>query len=244
MRILFPAFLLSAALTGVAMQSPEPPLGETRLTVHTLLREDVFAGFRANDMKRFGRAERNLEILLKERPADKASLLAWKGGMTVYRAILAHEGGRAAEFNQQYAAARELFTEALKISTGNDGVTPIIGGSYAILGDRLPEAHRAAAWTEAYGAFRELWKGQGSIVEKLPEHLRGELLSGLAVSAYRTGRIDESNEFVDKMITLLPDTAYQAAAKQWKEKPGSVTLTCKSCHAPGRLADRLAAINK
>jgi len=26
-------------------QSQEPPLSETRLTVHTLLREDIFAGF-------------------------------------------------------------------------------------------------------------------------------------------------------------------------------------------------------
>ena len=226
------------------MQAPEPPLGETRLTVHTLLREDVFAGFRANDMKRFGRAERNLETLLKERPADKANLLAWKGGMALYRAVVAHERGSAAEFGREFAAARDLFAEAVRTSSGNDGVAPIMGGSYVLFADRLPEPHRAAAWAESYGAFRALWSGQGAAVEKLPEHLRGELLSGLAISAYRTGRTAESDEFVDRIIALLPETAYQAAAKQWKEKPGSITLTCKSCHAPGRLADRLAAINK
>jgi hypothetical protein len=244
MRTLLSAFLLSTAVTGLAMQAPEPPLGETRLTVHTLLREDVFAGVRANDMKRFGRAERNLEILLKDRPADRASLLAWKGSMALLRAVLAHEAGRAADFDREFAASRDAFAEATRTSSGNDGVAPIKGGTYVLLADRLPEAHRPAAWVESYGAFRELWKGQAPAVEKLPEHLRGELLSGLAISAYRTGRTEESNEFVDRIIALLPETAYQAAAKQWKEKPGSVTLTCKSCHAPGRLADRLAAISK
>jgi hypothetical protein len=39
--------LVFVLATGLAAQSPEPPLAETRLTVHTLLREDVFAGYLA-----------------------------------------------------------------------------------------------------------------------------------------------------------------------------------------------------
>ena len=73
--------------------------------------------------------------------------------------------------------------------------------------------------------------------------MRGELLSGLAMSAQRTGRTQEAAEYVDKIITLLPETAYQAAARQWKADPKTV-LVCKSCHAPGRLAARVETLKK
>ena len=244
MRILLCTFLLSAVLTGVDMQAPEPPLGETRLTVHTLGREDIFAGFQADDMRRLDRAERNIEILLKDRPAERANLLAWKGGAVLYRAVIAHEAKKTDEFNRQLAMARDAFAEAAALKSGNDGVQAITGGSFVLFSDRLPEAQREAAWAQAYDAYSALWKDQSAIVLKLPVHHRGELLSGMAVSAHRTGRTEQSAEFVDKMIEQLPETSYQAAAQAWKANPGSVGLTCRSCHAPGRLADRLAVLNK
>ena len=37
-----------------AAYNTSPPLSDMRLTVHTLLREDVFAGFLENDMTRLG----------------------------------------------------------------------------------------------------------------------------------------------------------------------------------------------
>jgi hypothetical protein len=76
-------------------------------------------------------------------------------------------------------------------------------------------------------------------------HLRGELLGGLAQSALRTGRTKEMTEYVDKIIDLLPDTAYARVAKEWHEEPTSAAtkrITCLSCHAPGRLAARQAAL--
>jgi hypothetical protein len=33
-------------------QSPIPPIGDTRLTVHTLVREDIFAGFMGNNLEK------------------------------------------------------------------------------------------------------------------------------------------------------------------------------------------------
>jgi hypothetical protein len=236
--------VLASAVTGVAMQSPEPPLGETRLTVHTLLREDIFAGFRADDMKRFERADRNIVALLESRPSERPNVLAWKAGMSLYRAAVAHEAGREEEFTREWAAARAGFAEAATGTAGNDGVAAITGGSYVLFSDRLPAPQRAEGWAAAYRAYSALWRDQGSIIEKLPLHHRGEVLSGMAQSSHRTGRATESAEFVDRMIAMLPDTAYQAAAKQWKAEPGSTTLTCRSCHAAGRHVDRLAAIGK
>ena len=72
----------------------------------------------------------------------------------------------------------------------------------------------------------------------MPVHFKGELLSGMAQSAQRTGRSDEAAQFVDKMLTVLADTPYEKMARQWKADPASAAttnLTCKNCHSPGRL---------
>src|SRR5690349_3932253 len=68
MRAFKGALLACAMVVTAAAQSQDPPIGDTRLTVHTLLREDVFSGFLDNNMERFARADRNLDALLTQRP--------------------------------------------------------------------------------------------------------------------------------------------------------------------------------
>jgi hypothetical protein len=247
MRAMTFAILAFAVVAGVSAQSPEPPLSDARLTVHTLLREDVFAGFMANDMARFARAERNIDLLSRERPDQRGNLLAWKASTSLYRAVLAHEAGKAGEFQRHLHIAHAAFAEAAAATAGNEGAAAITGGSFAIFADRLPAAERAAAWAQAYAAYSTVWKQQGAIVDKLPVHLRGELLAGLAQSAQRTGRIEESRQHLDRMLTLLQGTAYEAMAKQWKADPAvaaNTNLTCKNCHIPGQLTSRLASLNQ
>lgn len=237
-------FLLGVA---VAAQSPDPPLADTRLTVHTLVREDLFAGFLANDLTRFSRGERNVETLLRERPDQRANLLAWQGGAALYRAVRAHEAGDAKEFERLYQSARDAFAEATRLQAGNDGVHAIVGGSYSLFADRLSATHRPAAWTEAYESYALLWKEQGPIIDKLPVHHRGEVLGGLTQAAQRTGRTEEMGQHLDRMLTVLQGTPYEATAKQWKSDPtvaANTHLTCKNCHNPGRLGPRLAELNK
>jgi hypothetical protein len=232
---------------GTGAQSAEPPLSDTRLTVHTLLREDLFAGFMANDMVRFSRGERNVEQLLKDRPDQRGNLLAWKGLATMHRAVLARDAGNNDEFLTQLQAARAAFAEAAKHTAGNDGVSAITGGTYAVFADRLPEPHRATAWADAYSNFSLLWKQQGSAIDKLPVHHRGEVLGGLVQSAQRTGRTEEMAEHLDRMLTLLRGTPYEATAQQWKADPASAAttrVTCKACHNPGRLSSTLASLQK
>ena len=222
-------------------------LSDTRLTVHTLVREDVFAGWLDNNPERLARAERNIETLLKERPDQQANLLAWRGGVTLSRAITAHAAGQSAEFEKLYAKALEDFAAAAPIASGNDGVAAITGGTMAVFADRLPEKHRAAAWTLAYDNYSQLWKQQGARIEQMPVHFKGEVLAGLTLSAQRTGRSEEMTQYLDRMLTVLANTPYEATAKKWKEDPASAAttnLTCKNCHGPGRLASRLAALNK
>lgn len=245
MRAVKSLVLVFGMIAVAAAQSPEPPLSESRLSVHTLLREDVFAGFMADDLVRFARAERNIEQLLQDRPGERGNLLAWRGGTILYRAVVAHESGKADEFDRLLKGALDAFAEAAAATTGNSGVAAITGGSLSIFADRLPDQHRAAAWAQAYTAYGLLWKQQGAFVDKLPVHHRGELLAGLAQSAQRTGHVEETAQHLERMLTHLQATPYEAMAREWKADPAAAaktSLTCKSCHNAGRLAPTLATL--
>jgi hypothetical protein len=247
MRVLSSLVLVFTAIGGVTAQSPDPPLANTRLTVHTLLREDLFAGFLANDMVRFARGERNIEQLLKDRPDQRGNLLAWQGLAFMHRAMLARDAGSNDEFLKQLQAARAAFAEAAKQTSGNDGVAAVTGGTYSVFADRLPEPHRSAAWADAYAAYSLLWKQQGAAIDKLPVHHRGEVLGGLVQSAQRTGRTEEMAQHLDRMLTLLQGTPYETTAQEWKANPASAAttrVTCKNCHKPGRLSSQLAALQQ
>ena len=247
MRVMAMFALLLIAISGAKAQSPEPPLSDTRLTVHTLVREDIFAGFMANDMVRFARAERNVELLLEDRPDQRGNLLAWRGSAKMHRAVLAHEAGNSGEFLKRLEEARAAFAEAVTQTSGNDGVAAITGGTYAVFADRLPEPHRGTAWADAYSNYSLLWTQQGSAIDKLPVHHRGEVLGGLVQSAQRTGRTEEMTQHLDRMLTLMKGTPYEATAQQWKDNPASAAttkVTCKACHNPGRLSSTLASLQK
>jgi hypothetical protein len=238
-------FVVGVGCLTTAAQAPEPPLADARLSVHTLVREDIFAGVLDGDLDRLARGERSIESLLERRPTERPGLLAWKASATLYRAVRAREAGRAEEFHGKYSQAIDLLAEARKLAPSDVGVAAATGGMYAVLADRLPEELRGRAWAAAYEAYQALWKVQERGVEKLPLHLRGELLAGLAESAQRTGRTKELTEYLDGILAVAPETAYARVAKQWKEQPATAAgtrMTCLTCHAPGRLAARRAAL--
>ena len=236
--------VIAAALPA---QAPEPPLAETRLTVSTLVREDIFAGFLQNDLARLSRAEKNIDLLLASRPAERASLLAWQGGTALTRAVFANEAKQPDEFGKQYRRALDLFAEAAKLGPESVAVFAITGGSNVMLADRLPAAERAAGWEMAYNAYQQLWKLQEPAIEKLPLHHKGEVLTGMAQTMQRTGRDQELGPQLDRITTLLAGTPYAQRAQQWKNDPASRAQTkvaCQTCHGPGTLAARLAEISK
>jgi tetratricopeptide (TPR) repeat protein len=235
------------AVSAVIAQAPEPPLADTRLTVHTLVREDVFAGFLQNDLGRLARAEKNLELLLASRPAQRAPLLAWQGSTALTRAAVAHQAGQSDQFQQHYRKAGDLFAEAMKLAPNDVGVFAITGGTQTTLADRLPPAERSASWELGYTAYQRLWTLQSAMIEKLPLHHQGEVLAGLAQTAQRTGRDAEATAQMERILTMLPDTAYAKQALEWKNNPAARStskLTCQTCHAPGTLAARVAEVAK
>jgi hypothetical protein len=237
------AFVGVAAAQG---QSPEPPVNDTRIQVNTLVREDIFAGYLADDMDRFARGEKNVQRLLELRPNDKSTLLAWAGSAAVFKAVKAHENQQPAEFQREYKKALDLFAQSAAASPGNAALFAIMGGTYVVFADRLPKEVRAEAWTRAYDSYQQLWKQQAPVVDKLPLHIKGELLGGLAQSAQRTGHNAELAQYLDRIQTVLADTAYANVAKKWKDNPktaASVSITCLSCHEAGRLSARLSSLS-
>ena len=187
-RTLLAGFLATNILASdVFAAAPEPPLEEKRLSVSTLVREDIFSGWMDDDMERFARGEKNLEILLEKRPRNRAESLGWLGGAKLYRAALANEAGNAEEFDRYFQEAKDHFAEALELGPKQAVVHVLIGGAYVLFADRLPEEHQAAAWTECFDRYTVVWGQQGRIVDKLPLHVGGELLAGLApiVPAHR-----------------------------------------------------------
>lgn len=246
MRAIVLGLLASLTTTNAFGESPDPPIEDLRLPVAALVREDVFAGWRANDLERYARGEKNIDLLLEQRPDQRAELLAWKGGTRLYRGLLALESGKTDEFERCYQETLDHFAEAKKLGPRHPAVNAIVGGTFVLFGDRLPEKYRAAAWATGYENYQALWKLQGKAVDRLPLHIRGELLAGLAQSSERTGRHEELAEYLDKIIETLPDTGYERVAKVWKSDPAAAAkgnISCKSCHNEGRLQDRLAKLN-
>src|SRR5205085_10301210 len=118
MRILI-GVIAAAAMAGTVWAQPAPPspLNDTRLSVHTLVREDVFAGLLDDDAVRMARAEANLKTLLATRPGDRATVLVWQAGGELYHAVKAREAKKPAEYRRHYAEAERLWSEAASLNS-------------------------------------------------------------------------------------------------------------------------------
>jgi hypothetical protein len=221
---------------------------DSRLSVHTLVREDLFAGILANDEARLSKGERTLEQLLVERPNAKASLVAWQGWAALTRAVLAHERNDSEACATHYQRAKDLFAiAAAGPASPYGGVEIITGGSYAMVADRLPEQFRADAWSRAYDGYRKVFAAKDDRLYAGPLHFKGEILAGLAQTAQRTGREDEYKQKLEFILEKLPGTPYAARAQRWKDRPelaARTSMLCQTCHEPGRLAVRTAALPK
>ena len=150
-------------------------LSDTRLTVHTLLREDIFAGFQSNNMDRVSKAEQNIETLLQERPDQRAQPAGLEGRSGDVSSRARARGRQGRGIQRRFAEARDGFAAAAKLESGNDGVAAITGGTLRRL--RGPAARETSARPRGRRpttTTRMLWKQQGADIEKMPVHFKGE----------------------------------------------------------------------
>lgn len=217
---------------------------DKRLSVTWLVREDIFAGFLANDRARLENAERTLDELMKERPAESSDVVAWRGSILLTRAAWAHEAGKQAECRDYHKRAMAAFDEALAGKAGR-GMVPITGGSMVALADRLPEPLRTESWERGYTMYKAMEREQRKDFDKMPLHLTGEVISGLAQTSQRTGRAEEAAKYLGEMVTRLAGSPYERAAKRWLERPETMaksSVACQTCHEPNKLEARKAAL--
>jgi len=233
---------LAAVWQGTAQESTRP----AGLSINTWVREDVFAGFLFDDLERFEVGVKKIDEALKSNPDDPQTL-AWRGDAELYRAVRAHEAGKAAEFARLYERATGMIERAYTLGPKDQGVLAITGGGYATLGDRLPAAQKAEAWKRALTRYEALAAEQAQFAAQLPLHLRGELLAGLAQSAQRSGEVEKTKKYLQDVVDALPGSPYEPIAKRWLAEPEAAAkgkLACQTCHDAGRLKNRLAVIGK
>jgi tetratricopeptide (TPR) repeat protein len=238
MRIILCAALAVAMTATVGARAAVSPLEDTRIPISTLIREDLFAGILQHDMGRMAIGEANLERLLVERPNDRAGLMSWKGAALLTRAAYAYEAGNKAQCRSLHKQSQAAFDEAKRLGPMDNSVFAVNGAGPLLFADRLPKEDRAQAWQQAYENYQAMWKGQGQIADKLPSHIRGELIAGVTMTAQRTGRQAEADAALDKMLVLTKGSAYETQALRWKADPklqASTSLACQNCHDDGRL---------
>lgn len=227
-------------LSGLAFAEPKP----AGVPVGTWVREDIFAGFMTNDMVRFEAGMRKLDDLIAVNP-DVPNVIAWRAGTKLFLSVRAYEAGRKEQFEKTYETAVADLARARKLSADSpnelSAVLAITGGVFTVFSDRLPEKLRKEGWTkvaENYAALRDVQK---PFFDKLPLHMRGEVLSGLAQAAQRLGSPD-ADSLLGEVITTLPDSVYATRAKVWRDKPelaAKSSIACLTCHDAGRLQARM-----
>jgi tetratricopeptide (TPR) repeat protein len=239
------ALLLGAAFTiaaTVAAQQ-EPQTRPGNISVHTWVREDLFAGFLQDDMTRFERGEKKALEYLAEKPG-RAEPTAWMVGIKLYRASRAFEEGRASEGDRLVQEALQAMDAAVASAPDNLGVHATVGGSVVTLANKLPDTYYRPLMERARTHFAALYRVQSPALPQLPLHIKGELLAGVAETEFRAGDRARATAALEQILKDMPGTPYANAAASWLSAPEKVTkdtkLVCQSCHEPGRLSSWLA----
>jgi len=216
-----------------------------KVPINTWVREDIFAGYLAEDLPAFERGERKLDRFLQDHPED-ATALAWKAGATMFRMRQAVKKGDMESYRSLRKTEKELQEHSLRNVKSPEDIGPniIIGGSLILTAVFLPDADRA----EMYRTGRELLRdvpGRQKIFDNLPPHMRGELWSQIALASDRLGDKEERDRVLAQMLNKLQGTPYENRARRWQKQEEIKTQadhTCISCHDPGRLTPTLARL--
>ena len=209
------------------------------ISVNTWVREDLFAGYMVNDVARFEKGMRKLDEILKGEFASRPAR-AWRASGILYLGVRALEAGNVEEFNLRVDEAEGQFNSARTRATREElgAIYAIQGGAYALFADRFPIELRKEGWRRVQEHYSKLRELQMPAFDNYPQHMRGEVLAGLAQAAQRLGQTDEAEKLLNELIAALPNSVYATRALRWKENPQAAdktNLTCQTCHEPGRL---------
>ena len=243
---LFPKGLLACILAIYAgAQSAENLVKPQQISIHTWVREDIFAGLVARDTVAFERGVRKLDRFLLDNPND-ANGLAWKVEVYGYRMRADREAGDDAAYQRDRAEAQDYGTRALALRKPDEvGPWVIIGGMQIFNARYAATAGDSAAlYTEGLDLLGKAQEAQRPIWDQLPAHMRGELWSEMAFAYDQLGEQEKRKQIATAMIAKLQGSPYEARGRRWLklEKLSYSETACISCHEPGRLQTTLARL--
>jgi len=195
-----------------------------------LVRADFFAGFRG-DAARLQRGMELCETTLAANPGHPEALV-WHGAGLMFlagRAAAAQDPVTARARTQQGWAEMD---RALAIAPDALGVMLVRAVTLSAAASQLRDRELArTALQSAVAGFERALTLQTPYLEQLSVHSRGELLAGLAEGHSRLGDAGKARGYLQRMVSELPDSPYQARARAWLEDGAeSGQLTCLTCH--------------
>jgi hypothetical protein len=238
-------FCLQLTCLLLPLQALDEVSKPEKLTIHTWIREDMFAGLIGRDAAAFDLGLRKLERFLAEHPGD-ANGLAWKYETYSYYLRADREAGNQDAYTRHWTEAQEFKKQALAKSAADLG--PLILVAFS----QIFNAQYAAAAADRESLFREgrelLWKiqeAQRAQWDKVPVHMRGELWSLIGFASDQIGDREERDRVANEMIDKLKGSVYEARGHRWlnAKQLDASDAVCLSCHENGRLKVKLASLN-
>lgn len=223
--------LLNLALFTTLAIAADRPAG---MTIHTWVREDMFAGYMVNDLERLEAGIAKLDAILKANPQEPVAL-AWRGSADVYKASRAFQAGDTDKYRTLLATGMDMMAKARELAPRDGGVM-IVSAAPILFADRLAPDDRRTALQEGRKFTLAVIKMQEQMLDQLPLHFRGELWSSVAFASDRLGDTALRDEYLKKSIEKLAGTPYEKRAQKWLETGtlANGTYMCLSCHEPGR----------
>jgi hypothetical protein len=230
--------LLSGA-PGVLAQPPAvptppapaaEPAGERAPRFDYLVRADFFAGMRG-DRARFERAMKLCEETLARDPRH-AEAMVWYGSGQMVLAGQAFRSGDAAKGRELWELGLRTMAEAVALAPDRAGVLIPRGATLLLAARQIPPGAESRSLLQTGVAdYEKALAIQTPFFERLSVHARGELLAGLVEGWHQLGQDETARTYLERMVTELDGSGYQARAKAWLETgPPLGGFACASCH--------------
>lgn len=193
------------------------------------VRNFFFAGFNG-DPESLATGMKLSEEALATDPKN-AEALVWHGSGLFFQAGQAFQSGDQQKGGELWQRSMKEMGLAVELAPDNIGVR-IPRGAVLLTGSRFlpsPEMARPLV-VKAVSDYEKAYELQSLILDRLPNHPKGELLIGLAEGYARLGNLDKAAQFYAKIETEMPGTAYSRKAAQYRETK-TVQTGCLGCHA-------------
>src|ERR1051326_4825565 len=168
-------FLLALPLAHASDEMVKPD----QISVHTWVREDMFAGWIGNDTVTMERGVKKLDRYLADHPDDRGAL-SWKYLAISYRMIQARRGHDDVAYAKQLAAGKELRSRIFTGEVRDPAPYIIVGSSLVEVASVAPEQDRGWMFKDGRDLLAKVPELQGKVFDNLPPHMRGEVGAQIA----------------------------------------------------------------